>query len=115
MRGPSHAAWRLCALACVAATACAAAAQTAAPPNYQPARQVSGTIRVCGSPQMADLLKLYEQDFTKLQPGVRFDEQLKSTLTAVSGVAGGDAQIGLLGREIWPTEVAAFESARGHA
>jgi len=80
-----------------------------------PARQVSGTIRLCGSPQMGDLLKLYEQGFTKLQPAVRFDDALTSTLTAVAGVSGGSAEIGLLGREIWPAETQAFQTSRGHS
>ena len=64
---------------------------------------------------MGDLLKLYEQAFTKLQPAVHFDDSLQSTLTAVSGVSSGHADIGLLGREIWPTEVQSFTSAAGHA
>ena len=64
---------------------------------------------------MGDLLKLYEEGFARVQPGVRFENNLESTLTAVSGVASGKAEIGLLGREIWPQEAAAFAAARGHA
>jgi phosphate transport system substrate-binding protein len=84
-------------------------------PDYRPAQQVSGTIRTCGSPQMADLLRLYEDGFRKLQPQVQFQDDLKSTLTAVSGVSARHADIGLLGREIWPTEEQAFASVTGHA
>ena len=79
-------------------------------PSYSPQQQVSGVIRIWGSPQMGDLLKQYERGFVQLQPAVHFDNQLKSTLTAVAGVYTGRAEIGLLGREIWPTEVQAFES-----
>jgi phosphate transport system substrate-binding protein len=61
------------------------------------------------------LLRIYETGFRKLQPGVKFEEDLKSTVTAVSGVASGRAEIGLLGREIWPSEVQAFQDAKGHA
>ena len=89
-------------------------AQDASLPVYKPQRSVSGTIRVCGSPQMADLLKRYEEGFAKLQPLVHFDDQLKSTMTAVAGVSSGYADIGLLGREIWPEEEQAFISAKGH-
>jgi phosphate transport system substrate-binding protein len=64
---------------------------------------------------MGDLLKLYEQGFVKVQPAVHFENDLKSTLTAVSGVYTGRADIGLLGREIWPTEVQAFEAIENHA
>jgi phosphate transport system substrate-binding protein len=63
---------------------------------------------------MGDLLNLYEHGFAKLQPSVNFDNELKSTLTAVAGVYTGRADIGLLGREIWPTEMQAFESIEGH-
>jgi phosphate transport system substrate-binding protein len=83
-------------------------------PPYVPAQQVTGTIHTCGSPQMADLLRLYEEGFHQVEPSVRFIDDLKSTLTAVAGVYTGHADIGLLGREIWPTEVQAFQSVEGH-
>ena len=88
-------------------------AQDAAPP-YSASHQVSGTIRIWGSPQMADLLRNYEDGFHQVQPSVHFDENLKSTITAVAGVYTGRADIGLLGREIWPIEAQAFESIEGH-
>jgi phosphate transport system substrate-binding protein len=106
---------RWCAAACVTALAAVGAAQDPGLPEYEPAQQVSGTIHLWGSPQMEDLLKLYEEGFTKLQPAVRFDNELKSTLTAVAGVYTGRAEIGLLGREIWPAEIQSFESIAGHA
>lgn len=101
--------------ACVAAS-CGApiTAQKAELPPYSPTHQVTGIIHSCGSPQMADLLRLYEEGFHQLQPSVRFVDELKSTLTAVAGVYTGHADIGLLGREIWPTEEQAFQSAQGH-
>ena len=105
----------VCASTCVVVLTSVVAAQTVSLPNYRPTRAVSGSIRVSGSPQMGELLNLYEEGFAKLQPAVRFDNELKSTLTAVAGVYAGRAEIGLLGREIWPTEVQAFESIEGHA
>ena len=92
-----------------------AALQNAEVPEYTAAKQVSGTIHICGSPQMGDLLKLYEQGFVMVQSAVHFENDLKSTLTAVSGVYTGRADIGLLGREIWPAEVHAFEAIENHA
>lgn len=83
-------------------------------PDYKPAQKVSGTIHIWGSPQMGDLLHLYEKGFNSLQPDVRFQDDLRSTITAVAGVYTGRADIGLLGREIWPTEVQAFQSIEGH-
>lgn len=84
-------------------------------PAYTPAAQVSGVIRVAGSPQMGDLLHLFEEGFRRVQPQVRFEESLKSTVTAVSSVSAGRAEMGLVGREVWPEEVRAFETAKGHA
>ena len=81
--------------------------------SYEPKSLVSGTIRVWGSPQMKDLLLLYERNFLKLQPDVQFKNELKSTLVAVPGVYTGRAEIGLLGRDIWPTEEQAFVAVLG--
>jgi phosphate transport system substrate-binding protein len=83
-------------------------------PAYVPTQQVSGTIRIAGSPQMAELLRFYEEGFHREQPSVVFVDDLKSTLTAVSDVSRGHADIGLLGREIWPKEVEDFETSLGH-
>jgi phosphate transport system substrate-binding protein len=88
-------------------------AQSGRAPGYVAMRQAAGVIRVCGSPQMSDLLKLYETGFQKAQPGVRFEEDLQSTLTAVPCVSSGRGDIALLGREIWPEEVEVFRVARG--
>jgi len=59
---------------------------------------------------MGDLLHRYEDGFRQVQPGVSFEESLFSTITAVAGVYTGRAEIGLLGREIWPTEIESFQS-----
>ncbi len=98
----------------VIASASVAAPRQAEFAVYKPTRSVAGTIHVCGSPQMAELLKLYEQGFMQVQPAVKFENHLKSTLSAVEGVYTGHAEIGLLGREIWPSEVQAFEAAAAH-
>jgi len=102
------------------ASACVAAGLALQPgaqeeaPAYTATHQVSGTIRIWGSRQMADLLRNYEDGFHQVQPSVRFEEDLKSTITAVAGVYTGRADIGLLGREIWSVEVQAFQSIEGH-
>lgn len=110
----SYAVKRACALACAAVLTVYAAAQSVDLPDYVPTRQVAGTIRISGSPQMGDLLQVYEQGFAKRQPAVHFDNQLTSTLAAVGDVASGNADIVLLGREIWPSETQAFEARLGH-
>jgi phosphate transport system substrate-binding protein len=89
--------------------------QNAELPSYTSTQQVNGVIRIWGSPQMGDLLKRYEEGFRKVQPSAHFEDALKSTVSAVAGVYSERADIGLLGREIWPSEVQAFESVKGHA
>ena len=91
-----------------------AAAQQDGRVDYVASQSVAGTIRVAGSPQMGELLRLYEQGFAAVQPKVRFEQELNSTVTAVDAVSARRADVALLGREIWPTELQAFESARGH-
>jgi phosphate transport system substrate-binding protein len=82
--------------------------QAVAPPS------ASQEIRLWGSPQMAGLLRVWEADFQSQHPEVRFVNELKSTLSAVPGVYTGRAEIGALGREIWPGELEAFHSVLGH-
>ena len=88
--------------------------QNSSLPPYTPAHQVSGVIRIWGSPQMSGLLHRYEEGFQKAQPSVRFENSLKSTITGVAGVYTGRADVALLGREIWPIEAQAFQSVTGH-
>lgn len=84
-------------------------------PAYRPAHPLSGILRIGGSPQMSDLLELYERGFHRFHPGVRFENALSTTLDAAPAVASGRTDIGLLGREIWPSEQQAFLSATGHS
>ncbi|WP_263366287.1 PstS family phosphate ABC transporter substrate-binding protein [Edaphobacter bradus] len=90
-------------------------AQSSPMPPYTPTRQVAGVIHTWGSPQISDLLRRYEDGFRKFQPFVHFEDDLKSTVSGVAGVYTGRADIALMGREIWPSEVQAFESVTGHS
>ncbi|HZQ43624.1 MAG TPA: substrate-binding domain-containing protein [Acidobacteriaceae bacterium] len=78
------------------------------------AAQSPVVVRVWGSPQMSNLLQVWENDFCGSHPEVRFVNELKSTVTAAAGVYTDRADIGALGREIWPSEVEAFRSIKGH-
>lgn len=64
---------------------------------------------------MSRLLHLYESAFATVHPGVRFDNRLRSTLDAVPCISAHRADIALLGREIWPSEIQQFTAVRGHA
>ena len=83
----------------------------AAPAQTQPA---PAEIRIAGSPQMSTLLTTWEAAFQATHPEARFHNDLRSTLTAVSDVSSGQADLGALGRELWPEEREAFFAARGH-
>ncbi len=78
------------------------------------APQVTGSIRICGSPQMGRLLRIWETGFQKFQPGVHFQNDLKSTSSAMAGLDSNQADIALLGRDLWPAEIHAFQSIYGH-
>lgn len=93
-----------------------AAAQntTAALPVYKPTRQVSGTIRIWGHGALGhdyieSLVRKWETGFQRLQPNVQFDNELHGTASAIGSLYTGTGDIAIMGREIWPVEVEAFE------
>ena len=88
-------------------------------PRYQPQAHVSGVIRVWGHGAwgrdfMADLVNRWESDFSKYQPGIRFENHLLGTATAMGALYTGTGDIAILGREVRPSELDAFERVMGH-
>lgn len=75
-----------------------------APPEYQPAEKVSGVIRSWGSPQMAGLLKQWQDGFRRYHPGIQFTENLKGTGMAIAGLSEWTADLALMGRQIYTFE-----------
>ncbi|HVC02231.1 MAG TPA: substrate-binding domain-containing protein [Steroidobacteraceae bacterium] len=91
------------------------------PPSYTPGRQVSGTIRLWGHGAydrsrdfIGSLVRAWERGFRRYQPGVHFENHLVGTATAAEALYTGNADLALLGREIWPPEVAAFKEMFGY-
>ena len=80
-------------------------------PAYQPAEQVSGTLRIWGNNYLADsgLARVWEDEFRKVQPGVKFEWNLKSAATAVGALWAGAADIGATGRGVLWSERLAFQ------
>ena len=78
-------------------------------PQYHPEQKVAGTIRSWGNDAMADLMKYWEEGFHKYHPDVRFEDTLQSTALAVPALCTGVADLGVMGREIWPIEVLAYQ------
>jgi len=77
-------------------------------PSYRPTTQVTGTIRTWGHVYVKDALKLWQDGFRKYHPGVRFEDNLVSSAAAIGALYAGAADIGFIGREIRPMEVAGY-------
>lgn len=78
-------------------------------PDFVPAPPMPGTIRVWGNDFMVKLEGLWEDGFHKSHPEIKFDDTLKSSAQALGALYTNVADLGLLGREVWPTEVLGFQ------
>jgi phosphate transport system substrate-binding protein len=105
-----------CALAlgtALSATSLVGAGEPGDLPTYQPTRQVSGTIRSWGHGFLRPMMKLWEEGFQKYHLGVRFEDKLVTSAAAIAGLYTQRADLGVLAREIIPSEVAAYEKMTG--
>jgi phosphate transport system substrate-binding protein len=94
--------------------ACVRAQNLDSLPHYQPAKLVTGTIRIWGhgSPThdfMGRLMKSWEDGFRKYQPGVRIENRMYGTASAIGALYTGAADMTILGEEIHAPAAAAFE------
>jgi len=78
-------------------------------PEFVPGPPMPGTIRVWGNDFMVKLEGLWEEGFHKTHPEIKFDDTLKSSAQALGALYTNVADLGLLGREVWPTEVLGFQ------
>jgi phosphate transport system substrate-binding protein len=79
-------------------------------PVYRAQKQVSGTIRVWGSPDDGWLMEELEAGFRKYQPRVRFQDTLHGPESTFAAVYMDVADIAFMAREIRvPLETMAFE------
>ncbi|MBS0514468.1 MAG: substrate-binding domain-containing protein [Proteobacteria bacterium] len=80
-------------------------------PAYQPAQKLSGTIRHWGSNYLADstLAKCLEDGFRKFQPGVTFEDNLKSTFIGMASLYMDRADVAAMGRKATWEETQAFQ------
>jgi len=98
----------------VLAVTCVAAQSLDSLPHYQPAQNVAGTIRVWGhgSPKRdftGRLMKYWEEGFRKYQPGIRIENRMYGTASAIGALYTGTGELAILGEEIQPPAAAAFE------
>ncbi len=91
------------------------------PPSYEPRAAVEGTIRIWGHGAygkrlefVEGLVAALEEGFRRVQPGVRFDNKLHGTASAIGALYTGQGDVAFMGREIWDPEVAAFREVRGY-
>jgi len=61
---------------------------------------------------MGMLVKSWEEGFMKFQPGVRFEYDMYGTASAMGALYTGRGDIAILGQEIYPFEVKAFEQEK---
>lgn len=88
-------------------------------PAYQPGPPVAGTLRIWGhgSPKhdfMGGLLEAWIRDLARAQPGIRIENHLYGTASAIGALAAGSANLAILGEEIHPDALAAFVRAKGY-
>jgi phosphate transport system substrate-binding protein len=86
-------------------------------PLYAPAAQVSGTIRLWGhgSPKhdfMGRLINVWIAGFARHQPGVKFENHMYGTASAIGALYSGAGDLAILGEEISPAAATAFERAK---
>jgi ABC-type phosphate transport system substrate-binding protein len=81
-------------------------------PPYRVAARVGGSIRSVGSDGMKTLMDRWMRDFHALQPavvpGMRWEHL--GTLNGFHALIAGETDIAPMGRELWPEELAAYES-----
>ena len=89
--------------------------------SYHPEQSVSGTIRIWGHGAydrrrdfIGGLVRAWERGFRRYQPRVRFRNHLVGTAAAIGSLYTGRGDLALMGREIWPPEIAAFTEVFGY-
>src|ERR1700682_3692381 len=86
-------------------------------PRYQPEQSVSGVIHLWGHgnvklPWLKQLVGFWEDGFRRYQPSVRIQSELHGTSSAVPALFTGVGDMAILGEEIDPAAVAAFERVK---
>src|SRR5204863_456306 len=94
----------------------ALAADDGGPSYALTAQTVAGTIRVGGHGSydrsqdfIGTLVLAWEEGFRERQPQVSFENHLNGTAAAIGALYTGAGDLALMGREIWPPEIAAFK------
>jgi len=83
-------------------------------PKYQFKQSVSGVLRLWGhgSPDtdfMGKLVRSWEEGFRKHHPRIQFENRMYGTASAIGALYAGAGDLAIMGREIRPFEISAFE------
>lgn len=89
-------------------------AQTADIPAYQPQTIEPGVIRSWGHVFLRKVMTSWEAAFAKYHPGVTFSDNLVSSAAATGALFTNTADLGIVGREIRPMEVAGYNRVMKH-
>jgi phosphate transport system substrate-binding protein len=79
-----------------------------------PKPELSGSIRIVGTDTMKELMGRWIAAFTALHPGAHIELAARGALTAAPALSDGSADLAPLGRELTPSELAAFHSNRAY-
>ncbi len=109
-------------IACAALAAHGAALPADLPPPYQPpAAPLSGNIAIWGHGSLGGrvdfigaVVREWEEGFRRFHPRVTFDNRLHGTASAIGALYTGRGDLALMGREIWPNEIEAFQEVKGY-
>jgi phosphate transport system substrate-binding protein len=86
-------------------------------PSYRPQQQISGVIRQWGNNYLKDsgLIDVWEAEFRKHHPDIKFENNLYSSAVAFPGLVAGVADLAPMGRQALWDELKGFEreGARG--
>src|SRR5579884_2342278 len=77
-------------------------------PVYQPQPVPAGVIRSWGHVFLSKIMLSWEQAFQRYHPDVTFSDNLVSSAAATGALFTNTAELGILGREIRPMEVAGY-------
>jgi phosphate transport system substrate-binding protein len=83
-------------------------------PAYRPVPVGSAQIKSVGSDTLGDLMRLWADEFTKLNPNVKIDIDAKGSSTAPSALLDGAAQLAPMSRPMRSEEYEPFEKKYGY-
>ncbi|WP_437206945.1 PstS family phosphate ABC transporter substrate-binding protein [Planctomicrobium sp. SH664] len=83
-------------------------------PPYQRVEGLKGKLTLIGSDTLGQMASVWGQHFQQLYPEVKVEVVVKGSVNAVASVMDGQAQIGLLSRQINQDEIAQFQKRFGY-